>query len=254
MDWILVLGNDARSAEGRFAVLRSYVIALPVLLCIAWASSSSAAVLGAFRYHYDVTWGGIGIGTLSLSLGPWAGHSGCYRYATRTSPNAIVKLFYGSPSETSFFCVKHGRIRPERFISKLPGHPSQSFTLDFDWIKGIVVDNKGRIRKIPANAVDSLSIQQAVRLWLLRDPRVSSGEVVRFTMVDDKHLTKYKLQFDGKQTVKTPAGRFVTLFVRRIDSPGKVARFWLAPARNEMPVKSMVKDKGRPAVTLVLAR
>lgn len=240
--------------KGFLVASAGHAIAVSIALCIAWSGSSSAATLGTFHYDYDVSWGGIGVGTLSLSLGPWPGHPGCYRYATKTSPNAIVKLLYGAPSETSFFCLRHGRIQSQRFISELPGRPAQSYTLNFDWKKSTVTDNKGRTRTVPTNAVDSLSIQQAVRLWILRDSGISSGDMARFTLVDDKHLTRYKLQFDGKRTIKTPAGRFATLYVRRIDSAGKVARFWLAPAREEMPVKSMVRDKGRPAVTLLLAR
>ena len=242
------LVKDLASACGRSALAAAF------MLCVVWPDLSVAATLGTFRYHYDVSWGGISIGTLRLSLGSWPGHTDCYRYATKTYPNSIVKLLYGSPSEVSFFCVNHGRIRSKRFVSTLPGRPSQSYMLVFDWKRGVVTNNKGMMRKIPADAVDGLAIQQAVRLWMLRHSGVRSGEVAHFTMVDDKHLTKYKLQFDGKRIVKTPAGRFGTLFVRRIDTPGKVARFWLAPARKDMPVKSMVRDGDRPSITLVLAR
>lgn len=243
------LVKDLVSAFGRF------VLAAAFMLCVACPELSVAATLGTFRYNYDVSWGGISIGDLRLSLGPWPGHTDCYRYATKTYPNSIVKLLYGSPSEVSLFCVNHdGQIRSKRFVSTLPGRPNQSYTLVFNWKSGVVTNNKGMTRKIPADAVDSLAIQQAVRLWMLRHSGVRSGEVARFTMVDDKHLTKYKLQFDGKRVVKTPAGRFATLFVRRVDTPGKVARFWLAPARKDMPVKSMVRDGDRPSITMVLAR
>lgn len=248
--------NGPKAAEGLFAACRRYVLAvsLSLVLCLAWPGLTSAAVLGTFRYSYAVSWAGIGIGTLSLSLGPWSGHPGCYRYATKTFPNSIVRLLYGSPSETSLFCVVHGQIQSERFVSKLPGRPGQSYTLEFNWKRGVVTNNKGISRKIPADAVDSLAIQQAVRLWILRNREVSQGDIARFTMVDDKHLTKYKLKFDGKRMIKTPAGRFATLYIRRIDNHGKVAQFWLAPARKDMPVKSMVRNGGRPSVTLLLTR
>lgn len=230
------------------------VLAAAFLLCMVWPDLSAATTLGTFHYNYDVSWGGFRIGVLRLSLGPWRGHTDCYRYATKTYPNSIVKLLYGSPSEVSLFCLDHGQIQSKRFVSTLPGRPAQSYTLEFNWKRGVVTNNKGVTRKIPADAVDGLAIQQAVRLWMLRHPGVRPGEVARFTMVDDKHLTKYKLQFEGKRVLKTPAGRFTTLLVRRIDTPRKEARFWLAPARKDMPVKSMVRNGDRPSITLVLAR
>lgn len=237
--------------------------AQPTAQPVATTASSPApgamqtTALPSFDYRYDVSWGDIGVGTLDLKLQPEAGHAGCYRYSTTTHPNALVAMFYGAPGQTSLFCIEDGRIRSQRFVSTLPGSKKQSYTLDFDWARHQVVDNHGKRRTIPDDAVDSLALQQVIRLWVL-DHRAellaSKPPIAHFTMVDDKHLTHYRFKFAGQQRIDTPAGSFDTLLMERIDNPHKVGRFWLAPARHYMPVKSETKMGDKPAVTMVLKK
>lgn len=241
------------------------VAALLVTVAVASVSASAAdtgatdsATLPSFNYHYNVSWGSIGVGTLDLSLKPQADHPGCYDYTTTTDPNPLVAMFYGAPSQASVFCIENGQIRSQHFESKLPGDSSQSYTLDFDWAQHQVIDNHGQHRAIPDDAVDSLALQQAVRMWIL-DHHVelkasSRPQIARFTMVDNKHLTHYQFKFGGEQEIDTPAGQFDTLLMDRVDTPGKVGRFWLAPSRSYMPVKTETKIGGKPAVTIILAQ
>lgn len=237
-----------------FVVALWTAVALPAMA--AQATSSASSALPSFNYHYDVSWGAIGVGTLDLSLKPQAGHPGCYHYATITQPNALVAMIYGAPSQSSDFCIENGQVRSQHFVSKLPGDDKQSYTLDFDWSRHQVVDENGKRRDIPDDAVDSLALQQAVRLWVL-DHRTELNAstqplIAKFTMVDNKHLTHYRFKFGGEQKIDTPAGHFDTLLMDRVDTSGKVGRFWLAPSRGYMPVKSETKIGGRPAVTMVL--
>lgn len=238
--------------------IASLTVAFAIVTGAQAAVAAGNPTLPAFDYHYDVSWGSIGVGTLDLKLQPEAGHAGCYNYSTTTKPNALVAMIYGAPSQTSVFCIDNGRIRSQHFESKLPGHSDQSYTLDFDWAHHQVVDNHGKRRAIPDDAVDSLALQQAVRLWVL-DHRSELGTssqslIARFTMVDNKHLTHYRFKFGGEQEIDTPAGHFKTLLMDRVDTPGKVGRFWLAPSRGYMPVKTETKIGGKPAVTMVLVK
>lgn len=225
-------------------------LALLLLLCV---GTTTAANLKPFQYRYDVTWGGIGVGKLALTLESWTGHAGCFRYATTTQPSALVKMFYGAPSQTSLFCVRNGHIQSQRFVSTLPGNKTQSYTLAFDWATHTVVDGHGRTRHIPEDAVDSLALQQAVRLWVLTHSRAEAGDLAHFTMVDEKHITHYILRLGGQLTVNTPAGQFDTVLISRIGNRDKRDQFWLAPALGYMPVKTSVRDGSRPAVTMELA-
>lgn len=237
------------------AVLCGAVI-LPAMA--AQTAPPDTSALPSFNYHYNVSWGAIGVGTLDLSLKPQVDHAGCYRYATTTAPNALVAMFYGAPSQSSDFCIVDDHVRSQHFVSKLPGDDKQSYTLDFDWSRHQVVDENSNRRDIPDDAVDSLALQQAVRLWVL-DHRAelnasTQSLIAKFTMVDNKHLTHYQFKFGGEQKIDTPAGHFDTLLMDRVDTPGKIGRFWLAPSRGYMPVKSETKIGGKPAVTMALAK
>lgn len=245
------------------SVRKVIIVALLTMTAVIAAAAHAAIAtdnptLPTFDYHYDVSWGSIGVGALDLKLQPEAGHAGCYSYTTTTKPTALVAMFYGAPSQTSVFCIYNGHIRSQHFESKLPGHSDQSYTLDFDWAHHQVIDNHGKRRDIPDDAVDSLALQQAVRLWVL-DHRSelkasSQPQIARFTMVDNKHLTHYQFKFGGEQEIDTPAGHFDSLLMDRVDTPGKIGRFWLAPSRGYMPVKTETKIGGKPAVTMVLAK
>jgi len=162
-------------------------------------------------------------------------------------------MLYGSANQTSLFCLKDGRIRSQRFESTLENDPKQSYTLDFDWDKHTVTDNSGQVRQIPDDAIDSFALQQAVRLWVLAHANDAKPPVAEFTMVDNKNLTHYQFRFSGHQKIDTPAGSFDTLLMERIDNPDKIGRFWLAPDRGYMPVRTETKG-GKALVTLVLAR
>ena len=121
-----------------------------------------------------------------------------------------------------------------------------------------MVDENGNRRDIPDDAVDSLALQQAVRLWIL-DHRAelnasTQSLIAKFTMVDNRHLTHYQFKFGGEQKIDTPAGHFDTLLMDRVDTPGKIGRFWPVPSRGYMPVKSETKIGGKPAVTMALAK
>lgn len=239
--------------------MRGFTVALLLAITLMFApvwAGDKAASLPSFDYRYDVSWGVIGVGTLDLRLQPQPGHSGCYHYSTTTDPNMLVQMVYGAPSQYSDFCLVDGQVRSQHFESKLPGDDKQSYTLDFDWAGHTVTDGNGQSRTIPDDAVDSLALQQAVRLWVLAHlPSADADadpQTARFTMVDNKHLTHYQFRFAGHKAIDTPAGHFDTLLMERIDTPGKIGRFWLAPSRGYMPVKSETKIGGKPAVTLVL--
>lgn len=220
--------------------------------------AGDTVALHPFTYVYDVAWGSLGIGRLQLQLAAQPGHPDCYRYTTTTQPNAMVRLFYGAPSQRSDFCIVDGRVQSQKFVSTLPGDDAQSYRLFFDWKRHEVSDEHGKTRSIPDDAVDTLALQQAVRLWLHAHPDALSdgggAPTAAFTMVDNKHLTHYRFRFSGHVGVDTPAGHFDTVLMERIDSPGRVGRFWLAPTHDDMPVKSETRIGSKPAVTMVLAR
>jgi len=222
-----------------------------VFLAVAASAAATETPLADLDVVYAVNWAGLDVGSASVTL-KHDGAAGCYLYTTTTQPVGFVKALYGAPKQLSRFCVKAGRVQSQQFESVLAGDEKQSYTLNFDYTKGVVIDENGASREIPEDAVDSFSLQQAVRLWVSAHAKDEQAPIAEFTMVDRKNLTHYQFRLAGHETIQTPAGSFDTLKMERIDTPDKIGRFWLAPERGYMPVKIETKNGGKPAVLLVL--
>jgi hypothetical protein len=225
--------------------------ACAVLLPLAMRAMAAEPVLPPLDLRYAATWGSMDVGEVQVALKP-EGDPGCYRYTNTSHPTALVRMLYGSPDQASVFCLSAGKVRTRHFESVLPGDDRQSYALDFDWDKHTVTDNRGQVRPIPDDAVDSFALQQAVRLWVQAHATDAAPPLAEFTMVDAKNLTHYKFRFGGKVPLDTPAGHFEALLMERIDNPDKLGRFWLAPERGYMPVRTETRNGNKPMVTLVL--
>jgi hypothetical protein len=214
-------------------------------------SIQPAPIVPAMDYRYAVSWGGMGVGQMQVSLKP-GDKPDCYRYEAISHPSALAAMLYGSPNETSLFCVKDGAIRSQHFESVLPNDDKQSYQLNFDWDQHKVSNTKGPTRNLPTDAVDSFALQQAVRLWVVTHAHDASPPIAEFTMIDRKNVTHYKFKLAGHEPVQTQAGQFDALKLERIDNPDKVGRFWLAPTKDYMPVVIETKNGGKPTVRMEL--
>jgi len=216
-------------------------------------STKATQTLPSIDVHYLVSWGGLGVGKVDVSLQPDAG-ADCYRYSTISHPTALARSLYGAPSESSQFCVKNGQVRSSHFNSVLPSDARQTYALNFDWDKHTVTDQNGMTRTIPENAVDSFALQQAVRLWVVAHANDANPPIAEFDMADRKNLTHYQFKLSGHETVETHDGTFDALKMERIDNPKKEGEFWLAAERDYMPVKITTRSGNKPAVTLILSK
>jgi hypothetical protein len=223
------------------------------LLLAAGAARAEDAALPSLDYTYAGNFSGLSIGDVNVSLKP-EGEVGCYRYTTISKPTGFVRALYGSPNQFSTFCVKDGHIVSKRFEAKLEGDEKQSYTLDFSADGTSVTDENGVKREIPAGTVDNFSLQQAVRLWVIAHAKDTNPPIAEFDMVDRKNITHYKFQLSGHEQVQTPAGTFDTIKMERIDNPKKVGLFWIAPAKDMMPVKITTQSGSAPAVELILKK
>lgn len=223
-----------------------------------------AAVLGAaavpaaepklpeLNLKYAVTWRGMGLGNAIITLKPHGGDD-CYRYESLTEPSGFVRMFYGKPREISDFCVKAGKVVPQRFEFVSP-KVDDSFTLEFDHTRNKVRGGETKERDIPANAQDRFAMQQAVRLWVLDHLKSEPGaDTFDIAMVDARRVKKYKFAITGREAVEVPAGRFEgAVLVQRVDDKRKTTKFWLAPSRDYMPVKVEQVKQGTVELRMVL--
>ncbi|MBI3171031.1 MAG: DUF3108 domain-containing protein, partial [Hydrocarboniphaga effusa] len=139
---------------------------------------------------YSAAWNGFKLGDIIITLKP-AADPDCYRYESSSDPVGLVRMFYGKPRELSEFCVRNGRVLPQRFSFVNPKDEDENFTLDFDVEAGQVKNQRGEMREIPANSQDRFGLQQAVRLWVIQHAGKNDKETIEFAMVDDDRIRIY---------------------------------------------------------------
>ncbi|HUS24246.1 MAG TPA: DUF3108 domain-containing protein [Candidatus Binatia bacterium] len=225
---------------------------LLALLLLPAALLAAEPQLPRLKLTYDVTWKDIGLGQATIVLRPEGGKD-CYRYESSSKPVGIVRMFVGSPHETSHFCVAKGKVVPKHFEFVHTKSEEQSYTLDFDLKARTVTDGKGKVRDIPAIAQDHFGLQQAVRLWVLANKDKPDSGTVDFASVEGDKINTYTFGITGRdEEVVTPAGTFRTLRVERVDNPHRKSIFWLAAERDWMPVKVEQSRKNARDLEMVL--
>src|SRR5699024_7085158 len=140
-----------------------------IVLCVI-AGNASAAATDNFTATYGVSYGFLGLGTLSFQLKP-GDKPNCYVYSGEGQPSTVVSMLIGNLSDSSHFCVTpDNRVQPQRFRHHEDGDPDDSYALQFDWQNGTVrYQNRAghiRIMTLPHTATDPLSLQVAARMWV----------------------------------------------------------------------------------------
>ncbi len=217
--------------------MRSALFALISLgLAIAAPQLQAAdAVLKPSLLTYDVAWGGTSLGEGTLSLTPEGAQ--CFQYQLKTRPVGVVRWLYGSPSETSDFCVVGGVVQPSKHQFSNPKREKDGFTLQFDFKRGQVTGGRTSPLAIPPGTVDRLSIHQAARLWVMQNHRAKSPGLFKINVADHKRVKAYTFAITGRGSVETVQGKFDAIRFERVDDAKTTLRFWLAPEKDFMPVK-----------------
>jgi hypothetical protein len=138
--------------------LRALALALP--LAMLGPAMAAAAPFEPRSDTYEVEWGGMTLGRATITLAPL--ERNCWRYDSVTRPIALVRWTYGSPQETSEFCLEGNRIRPRRFEYRNDRREKDHYTLDFDWTQRTVKAIKGgevSVRELPGPAYDRFVLQ-----------------------------------------------------------------------------------------------
>lgn len=220
-------------------------LALAGLVMLADAAAFDAADhLQPRSDRYKVQWSGISLGEGLITLAEEA--DGCYRFESTTNPIAIVRWTYGSPRETSRFCVGDDGIVPQAFEYVNDKRSKDNFRLDFDWNERqvrLLMGGELSVRELPEQgAYDRFVIREVVRLWVLRHAAGEAEAEASFTMVDDDRIKTYHFAIGERQTVETPSGKVEALRVDRIDDR-RPHHYWLDPERGYLPAKiEQLKD------------
>lgn len=228
-----------------------------MMVLFAGVAQASEPVLLPHSSTYDVQWGSITLGEGTITLAPAeTKEKNCYRYESSTNPVGLVKAFYGAPFESSLFCVKDGIIRAKHYEFSLKKNSDDNFSMDFDWAARKVKTLKQgtiTVRDIPDNTYDRFVLREVVRLWVKqRGDKLKNGDELAFNMMDDDSNNDYRFVYQGRETVKTPAGEFETLRVDRVNDPNRVLRAWFAPTRDYTIVELEQYRNGKVDLRLLL--
>ena len=152
--------------------------------------------------------------------------------------------FLGTIAEqTTFKLDKQNRVVPEEYQYHRTGiGRNRSTVLKFNWQKLQVTegdDGKPWKLALKPGTQDNLSYQFSLRSDLTDAwHEGKQWPLLSYQIADDGQLKEYSFKVIGKETVKTPIGKFETIKATRTDgNPERHTNFWLAPAYNFLLIK-----------------
>ncbi|MES1939582.1 hypothetical protein T5B8_05043 [Salinisphaera sp. T5B8] len=211
-----------------------------LLLALLFSPLAGADVMQPFDAQFKVKRGAVTLGTTRFSLAR-DGSDNCFVFRGEANPNAIVRVFVGDVNDESRFCIEDGVVRPQHFSHHMQGNTEDSYALDFDWSNHEVTYRSEagdtKTLSLGEQAFDPLSIQIAARRWVASTADPDNAGERDFELIDEKKHKTYRLRASDGGRIKTPAGRYDTLKIERVDDPKRGLRFWLARNADWIPVQ-----------------
>jgi len=223
--------------------------------CGTAASADSAAPAPRpFVAAYDVTYRGLGAGTIEFRLR----HSGPgprYIYESHARPSLLARLVISSKAhEWSLLRIDRSGVQPLSYqLDDGKSGETNDVALEFDWASATV---RGRVEgeavELPAEPglQDRMSIQIAVQTSLLR--RQDPGTIA---MLDEDRIKRYDYRELRSERITTAAVGEVDTVVFESSRKGssRVSRLWLAPALDFVTVRAEQIRKGKVETVMVLS-
>ncbi len=226
-----------------------------LILLLALPLGSAAQALKPFQAEYRLFRGDMNLGKATVALGPTE-QAGCFDYHYVAKPSFLVRMFTGKISERSQFCLRDNQLVPRsyRYHRGGVGSKDENYELRFDPEGGVVTDDRGSQRDLPAGAVDRLLVQIAARRLVdgVTLPLDDRRRAIEVTVVEDDRMKTYEIAVMGHETLTVPAGTFETIRVERINDPKKTTRFWVAPALHYQLVRMEQVKADDPVIGFVL--
>jgi hypothetical protein len=223
------------------------ILAIASLLGWLGAPATSAAPVAPqpFVAHYAATYRGMEAGTVTFSL-QHDGTTGRYIYESTAEPSFLARFIVSRDvRERSEMLIDEHGVRPlEWRFEDGRSSDAKDGALSFAWESGRVSGTIER-QKIDfptqERMQDRLSIQIHVATQLLR-----GAEPGTVPMIDDNRVKEYVYARKGTATLDTPLGKIDTV-IYESTRPGssRVARFWLAPSLEYLPVRAEQVRKGK---------
>lgn len=219
------------------------------------ASAPRCDALHSFAAPYRIERGDTTLGTGEVRLEP-AETPQCYTLRQVAKPHFLLRWLSGPAVQEAQLCRQDDRsLRSQSYRQERSGIGSdgENFALDFDWEAGEV--HGGRFGTLPLQPgqSDPLSLQLRVRQWLCAQPTDQDWtalDPLRLPVIDKRGADSYTIAVIAREFTDTPAGRFDTLRVERVDAPDRQARFWLDLDNDFQLVKGEQQKRDDPIVRL----
>lgn len=219
-----------------------------------WSQTLAQAVMPEpFTARYDVSYRGIGAGSLVFSLRR-AEPPGHYIYETHARPSFLARMVVSAAArERSEMRIDAVGVHPLRWeLDDGKSGEGDDGQLVFDWQAGTVtgrVEGKDIELATEPGLQDRLSIQIAAMTALLR-----GSEPGTVPMIDDERIKHYSYTRKQTANLDTALGRVETVLYESTRSgSSRVSRFWFAPSLGYLPVRAEQVRKGKVETVMVIA-
>lgn len=231
------------------------VAADPGLAAPDQAPAPRCDALHTFAAPYRIERGDTTLGTGEVRLEP-ADTPQCYTLRQVAKPHFLLRWLSGPAVQEAELCQQDdGSLRSQSYRQERSGIGSdgENFALEFDWEAAEV--HGGRFGTLPLQPgqSDPLSLQLRVRQWLCAQPAEQDWttlDPLLLPVIDKRGADSYTIAVIAREFTDTPAGRFDTLRVERIDAPDRKARFWLDLDNDFQLVKGEQQKRDDPIVRL----
>lgn len=230
-------------APFKFSALASMLLAAAFFTSV--QSHADSESLEPFTATYAASYRGMEAGNLTFTF-KRADQPGRFIYETTADPSFLASLVVSRAAvERSILSIDAEGVKPiEWKLDDGKSGDKADGTLTFDWSTNRVT---GRIEReaidfpTQAGLQDRLSIQIAVMAALLR-----GEEPGIIPMIDDNRVKQYTYSKTGTATLDTPLGKIETVIYQSTrEGSSRVARFWMAPAHDFIPMRAEQERKGK---------
>lgn len=147
--------------------------------------------------------------------------------------------------ETSLFRWNEDHIIPIQYRYERSGlGRDREAIVDFDWKTNKVINNVERKpwqMDVPDLAMDKLSYQLQIQTDL-----INGKELLEYEIADGGRMKEFSFEVLGEEVIKTKAGRFETVVVRRIreGDSDRTTTMWMAKNWDYLVVRLQQKEDG----------
>lgn len=229
-----------------------------VMTCFPAAiNAADKAVLVEFDAVYEVHRGRFEIAEVRMTLKQT--QDGIYRFTSRLEAVGMLAWVMDDviSEESIFHFTDNGNTNGFRPVSYEYRHKGSDKNRDesiiYDWTNGVAeLDYRGNTNTIEleAGTVDRFLLQLNAAAALH-----AGSKHLKVRVLDNGRVKQYELKAGNEEEIKSPAGRYITLPVSKIDEDDdKRFTFWFAPSLNYVPVRIERVKKNEEPMRMELKR